>query len=199
MTYEDSPDLSALNLTVQWSSRSRARWFITGFLHACSFLLVVFTSPFSLFFALKRCQEYERAVVLGSTLDTVRVAHLICLSNIQSQAKIRGPGLVFILPFLEKAEIIDIRTKVFEVPSQQILTTDSVTLTVDAVVYYRVFDPVKAATGAMDYNEVIDSQSKNYQKTNITQAVRGLASSTLGGILGTYQLGNLLSERWGII
>ena len=161
MTYEDSPDLSALNLTVQWSSRSRARWFITGFLHACSFLLVVFTSPFSLFFALKRCQEYERAVVLGSTLDTVRVAHLICLSNIQSQAKIRGPGLVFILPFLEKAEIIDIRTKVFEVPSQQILTTDSVTLTVDAVVYYRVFDPVKAATGAMDYNEVIDSQSKN--------------------------------------
>ena len=68
-------------------------------------------------------------------------------------------------------EIIDIRTKVFEVPSQQILTTDSVTLTVDAVVYYRglfllvgsilylylifvVFDPVKAATGAMDYNEV---------------------------------------------
>ena len=49
----------------------------------------------------------------------------------------RGPGLVFILPFLEKAEIIDIRTKVFEVPSQQILTTDSVTLTVDAVVYYR--------------------------------------------------------------
>ena len=65
-------------------------------------------------------------------------------------------------------EIIDIRTKVFEVPTQQILTTDSVswqsqvenaiqvqvTLTVDAVVYYRVFDPVKAATGAMDYNEV---------------------------------------------
>ena len=137
--------------------------------------------------------------MLGSTLDTVRVAHLICLSNIQAQAKIRGPGLVFILPFLEKAEIIDIRTKVFEVPSQQILTTDSVTLTVDAVVYYRVFDPVKAATGAMDYNEVIDSQSKNYQKPNESQAVRGLASSTLGGILGTYQLGNLLSERWGII
>ena len=64
----------ALTVTVQWSSRSRARWFITGLLHACSFLLVVFTSPFSLFFALKRCQEYERAVVLGSTLDTVRLA-----------------------------------------------------------------------------------------------------------------------------
>ena len=89
------------------------------------------------------------------------------------QATVRGPGLVFILPFLEKAQIIDIRTKVFEVPTQQILTTDSVwssdnghdnplglqvTLTVDAVVYYRVFDPVLAATGAMDYNEVTASK-----------------------------------------
>ena len=93
---------------------------------------------------------------------------LFPINDIDYQATIRGPGLVFILPFLEKAEIIDIRTKVFEVPSQQILTTDSVTLTVDAVVYYRVFDPVKAATGAMDYNEVhhsyIDSHSKNYRE-----------------------------------
>ena len=64
-------------IVAQWSSRSRARWFITGFLHVCSFLLVVFTSPFSLFFVLKRCQEYERAVVLGSTLDTVRVAQTV--------------------------------------------------------------------------------------------------------------------------
>ena len=47
----------------------------------------------------------------------------------------------------------------FEVPSQQILTTDSVTLTVDAVVYYRVFDPIKAAIGTMDYNEVMLSLS----------------------------------------
>ena len=43
----------------------------------------------------------------------------------------------------------------FEVPSQQILTTDSVTLTVDAVVYYRVFDPIKAVIANMDYNEVM--------------------------------------------
>ena len=93
--------------------------------------------------------------------------------NDNRQATVRGPGLVFILPFLEKAQIIDIRTKVFEVPTQQILTTDSVrstdnghdnplglqvTLTVDAVVYYRVFDPVLAATGAMDYNEVTVSK-----------------------------------------
>ena len=130
-------------------------------------------------FVLYRVREFERAVVLGSTLD---------------RAEVRGPGLVLVLPGLQQLEIIDIRTKVFEVPtsfqgyggsycmkvpSQQLLTTDSVTLTVDAVVYYRVFDPVRAATALLDYNV----------------AVRGLASSTLGGILGTYQLGNLLSER----
>ena len=74
---------------------------------------------------------------------------------------------------MEKVEIIDIRTKVFEVPSQQILTTDSVTLTVDAVVYYRVFDPVKAATGAMDYNEV--NLGRHSQSTYYLQKQTGCA------------------------
>lgn len=55
----------------QWSSKSRARWFMTGLLHVLSMLLVILTAPFSLFFSLKRCQEYERAVVLGSTLERV--------------------------------------------------------------------------------------------------------------------------------
>ena len=92
--------------------------------------------------------QYERLVVCGTTLE---------------EATQRGPGLVFVLPFLETATLVDIRVKVFEVwwfrwtvflsgaanvkifvfsgdqvPSQQILTTDSVTLTVDAVVYYRL-------------------------------------------------------------
>ena len=69
------------------------------------------------------------------------------------QASVRGPGLIFVLPFLEKVKEwsnaskdqddifqirrIDIRTRVFEIPPQQILSTDSVTLTVDAVIYYK--------------------------------------------------------------
>ena len=56
---------------LQWSEKSRARWLVTGLLHVCSLLLVILTAPFSLFFSLKRCQEYERAVVLGSTLERV--------------------------------------------------------------------------------------------------------------------------------
>ena len=46
---------------------------MTGLLHVCSLLLVILTAPFSLFFSLKRCQEYERAVVLGSTLERVSI------------------------------------------------------------------------------------------------------------------------------
>ena len=103
---------------------------MTTFLHLLSFAIVVFTAPFSFFFVLKRIPEYERAVVLGTTL---------------SLATIRGPGLIFVLPFLEKIKRVDIRTRVFEIPPQQILSTDSVSLTVDAVIFYRVFEPVRAA------------------------------------------------------
>ena len=53
-----------------------------------------------------------------------------------------------------KIRRIDTRTRVFEIPPQQILSTDSVTLTVDAVIYYRVFDPVRAACKLQDYNVV---------------------------------------------
>ena len=53
-----------------------------------------------------------------------------------------------------KIRRIDTRTRVFEIPPQQILSTDSVTLTVDAVIYYRVFDPVRAACRVLDFNQV---------------------------------------------
>ena len=115
---------------MQWSEESNLRKVVTTFLHLLSFAIVVFTAPFSFFFVLKRIPEYERAVVLGTTL---------------SLATIRGPGLIFVLPFLEKIKRVDIRTRVFEIPPQQILSTDSVSLTVDAVIFYRVFEPVRAA------------------------------------------------------
>jgi len=148
----------------QWSANSRLRWLATLSLYILSYCLVILTAPISFFFVLVRIPEYERAVVLGSTIDLARV---------------KGPGLIFVLPFLEKIRRIDTRTRVFEIPPQQILSTDSVTLTVDAVIYYRVFDPVRAACRVLDFN----------------QSVRSLAASTLGSILGTYTLSQLLAER----
>jgi len=147
-----------------WSANSRLRWAATLSLYILSYALVVLTAPLSFFFVLHQIPEYERAVVLGSTIDL---------------AYIRGPGLIFVLPFLEKIRRIDTRTRVYEIPPQQILSTDSVTLTVDAVIYYRVFDPVRAACRVLDYD----------------QSVRSLAASTLGSILGTYTLSALLAER----
>jgi len=165
MEEDTHPGRGARNIPVsQWSANSRLRWATTLILHILTYALVIITAPLSLFFVLRKIPEYERAVVFGSTLD---------------MAFVRGPGLIFVLPFLEKIRKIDTRTSYYEIPPQQILSTDSVTLTVDAVIFYRVFDPVRAACRVLDYN----------------QSVRSLAASTLGSILGTYTLSALLSER----
>ena len=177
---------------LQWSEESSLRKVVTTFLHLLSFAIVVFTAPFSFFFVLKRIPEYERAVVLGTTL---------------SLATIRGPGLIFVLPFLEHIKRVDIRTRVFEIPPQQILSTDSVSLTVDAVIFYRVFEPVRAAcllqVLVVFGGWTILSTSGYFWYMwflNMLQdydvSIRGLASSTLGSILGTYTLSALLCERY---
>lgn len=56
----------------------------------------------------------------------------------------RGPGVFFILPCIDNSCIVDLRTVSFDVPPQEVLTKDSVTVSVDAVVYYRISDPLKA-------------------------------------------------------
>ena len=182
---------------LQWSEESSLRKVVTTFLHLLSFAIVVFTAPFSFFFVLKRIPEYERAVVLGTTL---------------SLATIRGPGLIFVLPFLEHIKRVDIRTRVFEIPPQQILSTDSVSLTVDAVIFYRVFEPVRAAcllqvlvvfggwtilgtSGYFWYMWLLSNPVLNMLQ-DYDVSIRGLASSTLGSILGTYTLSALLCERY---
>lgn len=56
----------------------------------------------------------------------------------------RGPGVFFVLPCIDNCCIVDLRTVSFDVPPQEVLTKDSVTVSVDAVVYYRISDPLKA-------------------------------------------------------
>ena len=83
-----------------------------------SYIIVVFTFPISLFFCIKVVQEYERAVIF-------RLGR-----NLSGGAK--GPGLFFILPCVDDITTVDLRTITFDVPPQEILTKDSVTITVDA-------------------------------------------------------------------
>ena len=102
------------------------------FLTILSWLLVVCFFPLSLFFTIKVVQEYERAIIF-------RLGRL-------APGGAQGPGLFFILPCLDTFRCVDLRVVSFDVAPQEILTKDLVTVSVDAVVYYRVFEPTISVT-----------------------------------------------------
>lgn len=133
-----------------------------------SYLLMLLTFPFSICFCIKIVKEFERAVIF-------RLGR-----NLSGGAK--GPGLFFILPCVDTIQIIDLRTITFDVPPQEILTKDSVTVTVDAVVYYRIFDPVASV------NSVANAQ----------YSTRLLAATTLRNILGIKTLQEILTDKESI-
>ncbi|RLF89272.1 slipin family protein [Thermococci archaeon] len=113
--------------------------------------------------AIKIVKEYERAVIfrLGRVVGA------------------RGPGLFSIIPIFEKAVIVDLRTQVLDVPVQETITKDNVPVRVNAVVYFRVVDPVKAVT-----------QVRNY-----IMATSQISQTTLRSVIGQAHLDELLSER----
>lgn len=129
-----------------------------------SFLLVIVTLPFSLCFAFRVVQEYERAVVF-------RMGRL--------RGAAHGPGSFFVMPCVDNCVLVDLRTVSFDVPPQEILTKDSVTVSVDAVVYYRIKEPLNAVVKIANYSH----------------STRLLASSTLRTVLGTRSLAEILAER----
>merc|ERR1719402_1379798 len=94
----------------------------------------------------------------------------------------RGPGVFFVLPCVDIFEKIDMRTATHEVPPQEILTKDSVTVYVNAIMYYKVSDAISAVTNVDDYSG----------------SARLLAATTLRNVLGTKNLGDVLSERESI-
>ncbi|CAM6032209.1 unnamed protein product, partial [Sphagnum compactum] len=94
----------------------------------------------------------------------------------------RGPGVFFVLPCIDNYCKVDLRTISFDVPPQEVLTKDSVTVSVDAVVYYRINDPLKAVV----------------QVANYSHSTRLLAATTLRNVLGTRNLSELLTEREAI-
>ncbi|CAL8085810.1 unnamed protein product [Orchesella dallaii] len=91
----------------------------------------------------------------------------------------RGPGKFFFMPFYDEVHILDIRTLNYDIPEQIILTKDSVTVLVDAVVFYRVFDPILAVANVIGYDKC----------THL------LAATTLRNALGTSTLTEILTQR----
>merc|ERR1719400_2038677 len=128
-------------------------------------LLVLITLPFSLCVCFKVVQEYERAVIF-------RIGRLL-------NGGAKGPGIFFVLPCIESYQKVDLRTITLGVPPQEVLTKDSVTVSVDAVVYYRVSNATVSVANV----------------ENAHHSTRLLAQTTLRNILGTKSLHEILSDR----
>jgi regulator of protease activity HflC (stomatin/prohibitin superfamily) len=134
---------------------------ITGISPAILFLIVFLI--ILAFASIKILREYERGVIF-------RLGRLIGA---------KGPGLIFIIPGVDKLLRISLRTVALEIPTQEVITRDNISLRVNAVVYFRVVDPNKAVV-----------QIENY-----LYATSQLAQTTLRSIIGQSQLDELLSER----
>jgi regulator of protease activity HflC (stomatin/prohibitin superfamily) len=111
----------------------------------------------------KIVQEYERGVIF-------RLGRLVGA---------RGPGLILLLPGIERMRKVDLRIVTLEVPAQEAITRDNVTVKVNAVVYFRVVDPEEAVVKVLDY----------------VRATSLIGQTTLRSILGQSDLDHLLSER----
>jgi len=93
--------------------------------------------------------------------------------------KVKGPGLVVIIPGIQQMVRVDLRTMVFDVPSQDVISRDNVSVKVNAVVYFRVIDPAKSILQVEDY----------------MNATSQLAQTTLRAVLGKHELDEMLAER----
>ncbi len=125
-------------------------------------VLVIFV-VFILASILKVIPEYERAVVF-------RLGRIIGA---------KGPGLIILIPFIDRMVRVDLRTVAMDVPPQEIITKDNVPIKVDAVVYFRAFDPVKVVNEVRDY----------------VYATSQISQTTLRSILGQVELDDVLAKR----
>jgi regulator of protease activity HflC (stomatin/prohibitin superfamily) len=113
--------------------------------------------------AIRIMREYERAVVF--TLGRF--------------SGVKGPGLIILIPFVQQLVRVDLRTIVLDVPSQDVISRDNVSVKVNAVLYFRVVDPDKAVI----------------QVENFMTATSQLAQTTLRSVLGKHELDEMLAER----
>jgi regulator of protease activity HflC (stomatin/prohibitin superfamily) len=130
---------------------------------AMSALLLPILLAVFLLSGFKVLREYERAVVFR-------------LGRLQGA---RGPGIVYVVPLLEKAIRIDMRTITMDIPAQDVITKDNVSVKVNAVLYFRVIDPNRAVV----------------EVENFLFATSQLAQTTLRSVCGEAELDELLAER----
>jgi regulator of protease activity HflC (stomatin/prohibitin superfamily) len=126
-------------------------------------LVIVIFLVLILLSAIKILREYERAVIF-------RLGRLIA---------VKGPGLIFLIPFIDKMVRVSLRTVAFDVPPQDVITKDNISIKVNAVLYFRVVEADKAIVSVENY----------------LFATNQIAQTTLRSILGQSDMDELLSER----
>lgn len=131
--------------------------------------VVVVIIAWLLFNMVKILKQYERGVIF--TLGKVSLEH-----------GVKGPGIVFLWPGIQKMVRVSLRTVTMDVPAQDVITKDNVTVKVNAVVYFRILDPKKAIVEVEDF----------YYATSL------ISQTTLRSILGQNQFDDLLSNREAI-
>ena len=126
-------------------------------------LVVIFVAIFILANSIRVLNEYERGVIfrLGRAIGA------------------KGPGLIILIPIVDKMAKVDLRTVTMDVPPQEVITRDNVSVKVNAVVYFRVLDPMKAVLSVENY----------------LYATSQLAQTTLRSVCGQGEMDDLLSER----
>jgi regulator of protease activity HflC (stomatin/prohibitin superfamily) len=134
-------------------------------------LFVIIVLLYILSSAVKVLREYERAVVF-------RLGRL-SKALINPGGSGNGPGLILLIPIIDKMVKVSLRTVAMDVPSQDTITKDNVSLKVNAVIYFRVMDPERAVVAVEDY----------------LFATSQMAQTTLRSVLGQSELDELLSER----
>jgi regulator of protease activity HflC (stomatin/prohibitin superfamily) len=113
--------------------------------------------------AIKILKEYERGVIF----------------QLGRFYKVKGPGLIIVIPIIQQIVKVDLRIVVMDVPSQDVISQDNVSVKVNAVVYFRIVDPERAII----------------QVENVYEATSQLAQTTLRSVLGKHDLDEMLSER----
>src|SRR6476646_4159688 len=129
-------------------------------------LVIVIFALLILSNAIRILREYERGVIFR-------------LGRLAGSDGVRGPGLILLIPIIDKMVKVSLRTIVFDVPPQDIITQDNVSIKVNAVVYFRVIQPQKSIVEVENY----------------LTATSQLSQTTLRSVLGQSELDDLLSQR----
>lgn len=119
------------------------------------------------------------AVVLVNSIKVLREYERAVVFQLGRFWKVKGPGLIVLIPGIQTMERVDLRTVAMDVPEQDLISKDNVSVRVNAVLYFRVIDPQKAIINVEQYLE----------------AVSQLAQTTLRSVLGQHDLDEMLSER----